>query len=158
MRLAVFGAYPLMDNTEARDAEIARKMVATGEFAVLQVQYGLPFWSKPPLSMGLTGALYLGLGINEFDQLRRGFPSCLPPRQRGQSWRRAIPCVLQWPTPIHRARRPNRRRDILHPTELEDRSLNEIRFPLATGTARATNAGNSLTKQGNLSQQTELRR
>jgi hypothetical protein len=46
---------------------------------------------------------------------------------RGQSRRRAVPRVLQRSTPAHRARRPNAGRGILHPTNLKDRSLNEIR-------------------------------
>ena len=60
-------------------------------------------------------------------QIRGGLPACLRQRQRGQSRRRAIPRVLQRSTPAHRARRPNPGRGILHPTNLKDRSLKEIR-------------------------------
>ena len=59
MRIATLGAYPLMDNTEARYAEIARKMVETGDWVTPQFQYGVPFWSKPPLSTWLTAVTYL---------------------------------------------------------------------------------------------------
>ena len=44
------GALPLMDKTEARYGEIARLMAETGEWVVLQIDYGIPFWAKPPLS------------------------------------------------------------------------------------------------------------
>ena len=39
-----------MDKTEARYGEIARLMAETGEWVVLQIDYGVPFWAKPPLS------------------------------------------------------------------------------------------------------------
>ena len=41
---------PLMDKTEARYAEIARIMAETRNWVVLQIDYGVPFWAKPPLS------------------------------------------------------------------------------------------------------------
>ena len=41
---------PLMDKTEARYAEIARIMAETQNWVVLQIDYGVPFWAKPPLS------------------------------------------------------------------------------------------------------------
>jgi 4-amino-4-deoxy-L-arabinose transferase-like glycosyltransferase len=66
VRLATLGAYPLMDNTEARYAEVARKMVETRDWVTPQIRYGVPFWSKPPLSTWLTAATYLVLGVNEF--------------------------------------------------------------------------------------------
>jgi 4-amino-4-deoxy-L-arabinose transferase-like glycosyltransferase len=66
VRLATLGAYPLMDNTEARYAELARKMVETGEWLMPQAQYGVPWWSKPPLSIWLTAVSYLVFGVNEF--------------------------------------------------------------------------------------------
>ncbi len=66
VRLATLGAYPLMDNTEARYAEVARKMVDTGDWLMPQIHYGVPFWSKPPLSMWMTAVSYLVLGVNEF--------------------------------------------------------------------------------------------
>lgn len=41
---------PLMDKTEARYAEIARIMAETGNWVVPHIDYGVPFWAKPPLS------------------------------------------------------------------------------------------------------------
>jgi len=66
IRIATLGTYPLMDNTEARYAEVARKMVETGNWVTPQFRYGVPFWSKPPLSMWLAAGSYLTLGVNEF--------------------------------------------------------------------------------------------
>ena len=48
-RLLTLNAYPLTDNTEARYAEIARKICETGHWIVPQIDYGVPFWGKPPL-------------------------------------------------------------------------------------------------------------
>ena len=39
-----------MDTTEARYGEMARLMVETGNWIVPQIDYGVPFWGKPPLS------------------------------------------------------------------------------------------------------------
>ena len=77
VRIATLGAYPLMDNTEARYAEIARKMVETGDWVTPQFQYGVPFWSKPPLSTWLTAATYLGFGVNEFAARFSSLVACL---------------------------------------------------------------------------------
>ena len=66
VRLVTLGAYPLMDTTEARYAEIARKMLETGDWLVPQFAYGVPFWGKPPLSMWLTAASMAVFGANEF--------------------------------------------------------------------------------------------
>ena len=66
VRLATLGAYPLMDTTEARYAEMARKMVETGNWLVPQFDYGVPFWGKPPLSLWLTAASFRVMGISEF--------------------------------------------------------------------------------------------
>ena len=41
---------PLMDKTEARYGEIARIMAETSNWVVPQIDYGIPFWAKPPLS------------------------------------------------------------------------------------------------------------
>jgi len=40
---------PFTDTTEARYAEIARKMIETGDWITPQFDYGVPFWGKPPL-------------------------------------------------------------------------------------------------------------
>ena len=66
VRLTTLGAYPLMDTTEARYGEMARKMIETGDWLWPQFKYGVPHWSKPPLSTWLTAATYLALGVNEF--------------------------------------------------------------------------------------------
>ena len=66
VRLATLPAYPLLDPTESRYAEIARMMLETGNWLVPQVDYGVPFWGKPPLSMWLSAAAMAVLGVNEF--------------------------------------------------------------------------------------------
>ncbi|MDX1268612.1 MAG: glycosyltransferase family 39 protein, partial [Oceanisphaera sp.] len=66
LRLFTLGAYPLSDTTEARYAEIGREMVATGNWITPQLDLGLPFWAKPPLSTWLTAASIKVFGANEF--------------------------------------------------------------------------------------------
>ena len=66
VRLATLGAYPLLDPTESRYAEIARKMLETGNWLVPQVDYGVPFWGKPPLSTWLSALAMAAFGVNEF--------------------------------------------------------------------------------------------
>jgi len=65
-RLLTLAAYPLMDPTEARYAEIARKMLETGDWVMPQFEYGVPFWGKPPLSTWLAAASMALFGVNEF--------------------------------------------------------------------------------------------
>ena len=65
-RLLTLGLYPLTDNTEARYGEIARKMLETGQWIVPQIDYGVPFWGKPPLSMWLGAISYQLFGVNAF--------------------------------------------------------------------------------------------
>ncbi len=59
-------AVPLMDKTEARYAEIARIMSETGNWIVPQIDYGVPFWAKPPLSTWVSAAGIFLFGANEF--------------------------------------------------------------------------------------------
>jgi 4-amino-4-deoxy-L-arabinose transferase-like glycosyltransferase len=66
IRLASLGSYPLMDPTEARYGEIARKMLETGNWLMPQYDYGVPFWGKPPLSTWLSAASMAAFGVNEF--------------------------------------------------------------------------------------------
>jgi len=66
VRLVTLGAYPLLDPTESRYAEIARKMLETGAWLVPQVDYGVPFWGKPPLSTWLSALAMAVFGVNEF--------------------------------------------------------------------------------------------
>lgn len=65
-RLAANFCFPLFDSTEARYAEIARKMLETGDWITLQQDYGVPFWAKPPLSTWLSALSIKYLGVNEF--------------------------------------------------------------------------------------------
>ena len=66
VRLLTLAAYPLMDSTESRYAEIARKMLETGDWVMPQFDYGVPFWGKPPLSTWLSAASMAAFGVNEF--------------------------------------------------------------------------------------------
>lgn len=66
VRLLTLGLYPLADTTEARYAEIARKMIALGDWITPWYDDGVPFWAKPPLSMWVTAASMKLLGVNEF--------------------------------------------------------------------------------------------
>lgn len=65
-RLLTLGLYPLFDQTEARYAEIARMMAETGDWIVPQVDYGVPFWAKPPLSIWFSAISIYFFGVNEF--------------------------------------------------------------------------------------------
>lgn len=66
VRVATLGAYPLIDPSESRYAEIARKMLETGDWLTPQFAYGVPFWGKPPLSFWLTALSMQAFGVNEF--------------------------------------------------------------------------------------------
>lgn len=57
---------PLNDVTEARYAEIARKMLETGNWVTLFHDYGVPFWAKPPLSTWLSAGSMKLFGVSEF--------------------------------------------------------------------------------------------
>ncbi len=59
-------AIPLMDKTEARYSEIARIMAETNNWTTLQIDYGIPFWAKPPLSTWLSALSFNIFGVNEF--------------------------------------------------------------------------------------------
>jgi 4-amino-4-deoxy-L-arabinose transferase-like glycosyltransferase len=66
LRLLSLGLYPLYDPSESRYAEMARKMVETDNWVTPMIEYGVPFWGKPPLTIWLT-ALSLDLGgLNEY--------------------------------------------------------------------------------------------
>lgn len=64
-RLLTMWVIPLTDTTEARYAEIARKMLETGNWVTPQHDYGVPFWAKPPLSTWLSAASMGLFGVNE---------------------------------------------------------------------------------------------
>ena len=57
---------PLMDKTEARYAEIARIMSETQDWITLQIDYGVPFWAKPPLSTWASALSIYVFGNHEF--------------------------------------------------------------------------------------------
>ncbi len=66
IRLITLPFYPLIDPSESRYAEMARKMLETGVWVTPQISYGVPFWGKPPLAVWLN-AITLGIfGVNEF--------------------------------------------------------------------------------------------
>jgi len=65
-RLLLTATIPLLDKTESRYAEIARIMQETNQWVVLQIDYGIPFWAKPPLSTWLSAASFVIFGVNEF--------------------------------------------------------------------------------------------
>ena len=57
---------PLTDKTEARYGEVARLMAETGNWIVPQIDYGIPFWAKPPLSTWLSAGSISLFGGSEF--------------------------------------------------------------------------------------------
>lgn len=66
VRLLVMIWVPLLDPTEARYAEIARKMVETGNWITPQFDYGVPFWAKPPLHTWLSAVGIAVFGATPF--------------------------------------------------------------------------------------------
>jgi len=65
-RLLAMWLIPVTDTTEARYAEIARKMLETGDWITPQDDYGVPFWAKPPLSTWLSAISMQWVGVSEF--------------------------------------------------------------------------------------------
>ena len=66
IRLLAAFFLPVIDPSEARYAEIARKLVEVNDWITLYHDYGMPFWAKPPLSTWLSSIGMLFFGINEF--------------------------------------------------------------------------------------------
>lgn len=66
LRLLLVFWLPFSDPTEARYAEIARKMVETNNWITPQFDYGVPFWGKPPLHTWLSAAGMKLFGVGEF--------------------------------------------------------------------------------------------
>lgn len=64
--LVLMGLYPLMDTTEARYGDIARRMLQLNDWITPWFDDGQPFWGKPPLSFWLTLAGFNLFGLNEF--------------------------------------------------------------------------------------------
>ena len=76
-RFFLTGFIPLLDKTEARYAEIARLMHETNEWVVLQIDYGIPFWAKPPLSTWLSAISINLFGVNEIATRLPSFLLCI---------------------------------------------------------------------------------
>ena len=76
VRLLTLGAYPLIDPSESRYAEMARKMVETGVWVTPQIDYGVPFWGKPPLAVWLNALSLELFGVNEFAVRLSAFVLC----------------------------------------------------------------------------------
>lgn len=66
VRLLTLGAFPLLDTSEARYAEIARLMAENGDWITPWFDPGTPFWGKPPLAFWLSALSFRLFGINEF--------------------------------------------------------------------------------------------
>ena len=66
VRLVTLGAYPFFATTEPRYAEIARKMLESGNWVTPWFDHGVPFWGKPPLSFWGSAATMAIFGVNEF--------------------------------------------------------------------------------------------
>ncbi|HEY9169140.1 MAG TPA: glycosyltransferase family 39 protein [Lutibacter sp.] len=64
-RLLLTDAIPLLDKTESRYGEIARIMHETQNWVVLQIDYGVPFWAKPPLSTWLSALSFEVFGLSD---------------------------------------------------------------------------------------------
>lgn len=77
IRLIAMWLVPLTDTTEARYAEIARKMLETGDWITPQFDYGVPFWAKPPLSTWVSALSMKFLGVNEFASRLPSLLCCL---------------------------------------------------------------------------------
>jgi 4-amino-4-deoxy-L-arabinose transferase-like glycosyltransferase len=73
-RLILTAVIPLLDKTESRYGEIARIMYETKNWVVLQIDYGIPFWAKPPLSTWLSALSFETFGVSE---MAARFPSFL---------------------------------------------------------------------------------
>jgi 4-amino-4-deoxy-L-arabinose transferase-like glycosyltransferase len=73
-RLSLSAFLPLMEFSEARYAEIARKMLASGDWVTLWFNDTEPFWGKPPFAFWSVAVSYLTLGVNE---TAARFPSLL---------------------------------------------------------------------------------
>lgn len=65
-RLIAMAGAPLVDSTEPRYAEIARKMAELNDWVTPWFEYGTPFWGKPPLSFWITAISLKLFGVNEF--------------------------------------------------------------------------------------------
>jgi len=76
VRFLTLGAYPVVDPSESRYAEMARKMVETQVWVTPQIDYGVPFWGKPPLAVWLNAIDVTLFGVNEFAVRLSAFLLC----------------------------------------------------------------------------------
>lgn len=65
-QLIIFALYPFMDTTEARYADIARRMLENKDWITPWFDENMPFWGKPPLSFWFTLIGFKIFGLNEF--------------------------------------------------------------------------------------------
>jgi len=66
VKLISHGFYPIIDTSEARYAEMARKMVELNNWITPMYNYNEPFWGKPPLAVWTQAIGIKILGFNEF--------------------------------------------------------------------------------------------
>ncbi|MDB2592883.1 glycosyltransferase family 39 protein [Gammaproteobacteria bacterium] len=59
---------PVMDQTESRYSEIARKMLELGNWVTPFHDYGVPFWGKPPLAIWSSALSMKLLGVSEWSE------------------------------------------------------------------------------------------
>lgn len=66
LRAALIVWWPLTDTTEARYADIARRMVLADDWVTPWFDDGVPFWGKPPFSFWMTVASLRLFGFSEW--------------------------------------------------------------------------------------------
>lgn len=66
LRVFLLQFIPLLDHTESRYGEVARLMAETNDYAMPQIDYGVDFWAKPPLSSWLSALSVEVFGETEF--------------------------------------------------------------------------------------------
>lgn len=66
LRVISLAFYPLMDTTEGRYGEMARKMAEMNDWITPWFNVGVPFWGKPPLSFWMSALGIKLFGVNEF--------------------------------------------------------------------------------------------
>ena len=66
LRLLSIGLYPLMDSSESRYADSARRMAELNDWITVWFSDGSPFWGKPPFAFWLSALGFKVFGVNEF--------------------------------------------------------------------------------------------
>ena len=66
LRVISLALYPLMDTTEGRYGEMARKMAEMNDWITPWFDVGVPFWGKPPLAFWISALGIKVFGVNEF--------------------------------------------------------------------------------------------